>query len=97
MNNISLTVNDLKIELDKFTGSFVSSVVNGILDALKTPSDRTRVSLSASGVEVDLVVNGESVPLNPFVNKIVLNTLHGMIATLRGVELPIENLDIEIS
>jgi len=38
--------------------------------------------------DVELVVNGKTVPLNPFVSKIIKNTLGGLVSSLKGVENP---------
>jgi hypothetical protein len=94
--NINLAVNGKAISMDKFTSSFVASVASGILQALKTPAVNGSVTLKIAGHEVDIMVNQETVPLNPFVNDFVLNTITGMVSSLRGVELPVNTLLLEM-
>ncbi|HIP16085.1 MAG TPA: molybdopterin-guanine dinucleotide biosynthesis protein B [Methanothermococcus okinawensis] len=36
--------------------------------------------------DVELVVNGKTIPLNPFVSKIIKNTVVGLVSSLKGVE-----------
>ena len=95
--NISIAVNGKTIAMDKFTSSFVTSVVSGILQALKTPASVGRVVLKITGQEVDININAEDVPLNPFVNNFVLNTVTGMVSSLRDVELPVKTLTLELA
>ncbi len=95
-NGISLAVNGKSIAMDKFTSSFVSSVVYGILHALKTPGPIATVALKISGHVVDIMVNQEVVPLNPFVNDFVLNTVTGMVSSLRDVGMPVDSLLLKI-
>jgi len=42
----------------------------------------------ALSTDVELVVDGRRVPLNPFVSKIIKNTVLGMISSLKGVKDP---------
>ena len=94
--NISLAVNGKAIAMDRFTSSFVASVVTGILQALKTPVVAGRVGLTITGQEVDIKVGQESVPLNPFVNDFVLNTVTGMVSSLRDVDMPVNTMVLEL-
>jgi hypothetical protein len=94
--NISLAVNGKTITMDKFTSSFVASVMSGILQALKTPAAAGGVALKISGHEVDIKVSQQTVPLNPFVNDFVLNTVTGMVSSLRDVEMPVNTLQLEM-
>jgi hypothetical protein len=36
--------------------------------------------------EIKIVIDGEEVPLNPFVKEIVLNTIEGLLSSLHGTE-----------
>ncbi|MBI3929577.1 MAG: hypothetical protein HY319_28810 [Armatimonadetes bacterium] len=38
--------------------------------------------------EVELVVDGQDIPLSPFVRQVLSSTVRGLIAPLRGVERP---------
>jgi hypothetical protein len=36
--------------------------------------------------EIKIVVDGEEIPLNPFVKEILLNTIEGLLSSLHGTE-----------
>ncbi|MEW5766583.1 MAG: hypothetical protein AB1797_03010 [bacterium] len=36
--------------------------------------------------EVTLLVNGKPIPLNPFVSRIIINIVMGIVSSLRGTE-----------
>ncbi|WP_421077148.1 molybdopterin-guanine dinucleotide biosynthesis protein B [Methanothermococcus sp. Ax23] len=44
---------------------------------------------------VEMVVNGKTIPMNPFVSIIIKNTLKGIISSLKGVDDP-KNISIKI-
>ena len=46
--------------------------------------------------DVELVVDGRRIPLNPFVSKIVKNTVVGLVSSLKGVEDP-RSISIKIN
>ncbi|MBI2868416.1 MAG: hypothetical protein HYX96_01135 [Chloroflexi bacterium] len=92
---IGLSVNDAPVKLDYFVQEFVHRVVNGILLALRGTCEIETLQLSIDGDSVDINLNNAAVPANPFVSKIVKNTLFGMASTLKGVET-INRLKIEI-
>jgi hypothetical protein len=45
---------------------------------------------------IRLKVNGENVPLSPFVQKSIIGTVRGMISALKGCESP-QSVEIRIS
>lgn len=94
--DLSLSVNGVAISLDRFTSGFVSSVVNGMLAALRGTGKAKKVDIAISGEEVSLDLDGDPVPVNPFVNKILKNTLSGMVSSLRGVSR-IDSLEIHMT
>ena len=44
---------------------------------------------------VEVTVNGKDIPLTPFPNDIISNTLVGMVSSLRGIE-DIDSIDISV-
>ncbi|WP_048055595.1 molybdopterin-guanine dinucleotide biosynthesis protein B [Methanotorris igneus] len=65
--------------------SFVSAVVKG--------EAKWNDCVLSSGIKI--VVNGKIIPANPFVSKIIKNTIKAMIETLKGVDKP-KNIEIKI-
>ncbi|MFQ6083794.1 MAG: hypothetical protein ACE5WD_10600 [Candidatus Aminicenantia bacterium] len=39
---------------------------------------------SSKKAEIEIYIEGEKIPLNPFVSKIIKNTFKGMLSSLRG-------------
>lgn len=93
---ISLSVNGAAVPLDRFTGRFISSVLEGMLAALSGTGEVKNMALAITGGKVSVDLNGGPVPVNPFVNKIVTNTVTGMVSSLRGVG-GIEKLEIRMA
>lgn len=82
---ISLSVNDTTIALDKFVQGYIDHVVGGILASLKGTGEIKSVDLTIEGDQVLILLNNAAVPLNPFATRIIYNTLVGMISPLHGV------------
>ena len=93
--SINLSVNGAAVPLDKFTGRFISSVLEGILAALSGTGEVKNMTLAITGDKVSINLNGGPVPVNPFVNKILTNTVTGMVSSLRGVD-GIKELEIRM-
>ena len=69
----------------------------------KLPKTSLTGSLSESGlyglierIQVKLNLNGNAIPLGPFPNLVITNTLIGLVATLKGVEGKVTNIDIKM-
>ena len=93
---VSLSVNDVPVELDYFVQEFIDHVVGGILVGLKGTGEIKTVALSIKGHDVEINLNNAVVPINPFVNEIVGNTIKGMVSPLKGVG-EINTLNINIT
>jgi len=72
---ISLMVNDQPIELDYFVQEFIDHTVGGVLAGLKGSGEIKTVSISVEGDNVVINLNDSLLPTNPFVSKIVKNTI----------------------
>jgi len=46
--------------------------------------------------EVEIVIDGKSIPLTPFPQEIIENTIHGMVSTLKGIPESYKELTITI-
>ncbi len=82
---VSLSVNDIPIELDFFVHDFIDHTVGGILAGLQDTGEIETLELSIEGDEVTINLNNAIVPIKAFVTKIIRNTIAGMISTLKGV------------
>lgn len=82
---ISLSVNDVPIEIDYFVQGFIDHIMGGILVSLEGTEEIKTLDVSIEGDEVRINLNGAVVPINPFVNKIIRNTVAGMVSSLKGV------------
>ena len=92
---ISLSVNDVPIELDYFVQGFIDHVVRGILSALEGIGEIEVLDMSIEGDKVTINLNSAVVPINPFVNKIIRDTIVGMVSSLKGVN-EINRMNISI-
>ena len=82
---LSLSVNDVPIELDYFVRGFIDHTIGGMIAALEGTGDIKSLDLSIKGDQVTVNLNNAVVPINPFVNKIIRNTIVGMVSSLKGV------------
>ena len=83
---ISLSVNDVPINLDYFVQEYLGCVVGGILASLKDTGEIRSLELSIDNEgQVAINLNGADVPLSYFPNEIIKSTILGMVSTLKGV------------
>ena len=92
---ISLSVNDMPIELDYFVQRFIDHTLNGMVSALEGTGEIESLDVSIEGDRVTINLNNALVPINPFVNKIIRNTTVGMVSPLKGVS-EINKINISI-
>ena len=93
----SLKVNGKTIELDKFTRSFISSTLLGMLSALRgmeNPDELESVNVYVCGQVASVVADGVEIGMNDFIRDITRNTVKAMIAPLRGVDSDINTLEL---
>lgn len=82
---ISLSVNDVPIEMDYFVQRFVDHTVGGVVSSLEGVADMHDIEVRINGNDVSVSVNSDDVPLNEFASAIVGNTVRGMVSSLKGV------------
>lgn len=92
---VSLSVNDVPIELDYFVQGFIGHTMGGILIALEGSGEIKSLDVVIEGDKVRLDLNNAEVPVNPFVTKIIRNTVAGMVSSLKGVR-EINKINISI-
>jgi len=92
---VTLSVNDVPIEIDYFVQGFIDHTIGGILEALDGTGEIKRLELSIQEDKVAINLNNALVPINPFVNKIIRNTVAGMVSSLKGVTT-IKKLNLNI-
>ncbi len=82
---VSLSVNDVPIELDYFVQGFIDHTTGGMISALEGTGEIKNLDVSIEGDKVTINLNNTLVPLNSFANKIIRNTIVGMVSPLKGV------------
>jgi hypothetical protein len=98
--NVTLSVNNVAINLDYFVSKYIESVVGGILASLHDTGeiDTLKLTIDNEG-QVSITLNNSDVPLKYFPIDIIRSTVLGMITPLKGVESieDINALEINIS
>ena len=93
---VSLSVNDVNINLDYFVQEYIEQVVGGILSSLKDTGEIESLELSINNEgQVKITLNNTDVPLIYFPNEIIKSTILGMVSTLKGVS-EVNRLEITI-
>ncbi len=83
---ISLSVNDVPINLDYFVSEYMEHVIAGIVAGLRDTGEIESLELSIdNNGEVKINLNKADVPIKYFPNEIIRSTILGMVSTLRGV------------
>ena len=92
---VSLSVNDVPIEIDYFVQEFIDHVMGSIIVSLAGTGEIKSLDVSIEGDKVTINLNDAMVPINPFVNKIIRSTIMGMVSSLKGVS-EINRMNISI-
>ena len=93
---VSLSVNDVPIELDYFVQGFIDHTVSGMISALEGVGEIKLLNLSVEGDKVTINLNDAIVSINPFTNKIIKNTTLGIVSSLKEVG-EINRMEINVS
>ena len=95
---ISLSVNDVPINLDYFVESYIDHVVGGIMASLKDTGEVENLELAIDNEgQVTINLNNADVPLKYFPVEIIRSTVLGMITPLKGVDGEVNHLEITVS
>ena len=94
---VSLSVNDVPIELDYFVEEYIDNVVSGIVASLKDTGKIESLELSINNEgQVTINLNNAAVPLKYFPNEIIKSTIMVMVSILKGVS-EVDRLELNIS
>ncbi len=94
---VSLSVNNVPIELDYFVESYIDHVVGGIIASLNDTGKIETLELSVDNEgQVKIALNNADVPLKYFPIEIIKSTLEGMITPLKGVDRVLNPIEIKI-
>jgi hypothetical protein len=83
---VSLSVNDVPVQLIPFVQDYFAGVVRGIVASLKDTGkiEDLKLTLDNQG-QVAINLNGADVPLKYFPVEIIKSTILGMVSPLKGV------------
>jgi hypothetical protein len=94
---VSLSVNNIPINLDYFVESYVDHVVGGIIGSLNDTGEIETLELSIDNEgQVKINLNNADVPLKVFPTEIIKRTIEGMILPLKGVDRVTSPVEIKI-
>ena len=82
---ISLSVNDIPVEIDYFVQGLIDHTVGGMVSALERIGEIKHLVVSLEGKKVAIILNDTVLSINPFVNDIIRNTIIGMVSSLKEV------------
>ncbi len=96
--NVTLSINNVPINLDYFVSKYLDSVVGGIVASLRNTGEIDSLELAIDNEgQVSITLNNSDVPLKYFPNDIIKSTILGMVAPLKGVESAIDTLEITVN
>ena len=93
---VSLSVNDMPVDLDYFVESYLDHVVGGIISSLNDTGEIKTLELTIDNEGLTINLNGADVPLKYFPVEIIKSTIEGMVAPLKGVDSVINKLELNI-
>jgi len=82
---ITLSVNDVPVEIDYFVQGFIDHTVAGMVSALERTGEIKHLVVSLEGEKIAIILNDAVVPINTFANDIIRNTITGMVSSLKEV------------
>ena len=95
---VSLSVNNVPINLDYFVTQYLDCVTGGIIASLHDTGEIEELELNLDNTgEVKISLNNSDLPLKAFPVDIIRSTLLGMVAPLKGVEPEVNTLELTIS
>jgi hypothetical protein len=82
---ITLSVNDVPVEIDYFVQGFIDHTVGGMVSALERAGEIKHLVVSLEGEKIAIILNDTVVSINRFANDIIRNTIIGMVSSLKEV------------
>jgi len=94
---VSLSINDMPINLDYFVENYLDHVVGGIISSLRDTGEINTLELAIDNEgQVTITLNGADVPLKYFPVEIIKSTIEGIISPLKGVDSAVNKLELNI-
>ena len=94
---VSLSVNNVPIDLDYFVTEYLDSVTGGIIGSLHDTGEIEDLLLTLDNTgDIKIVLNNSDIPLKEFPIEIIRSTLLGIVAPLKGVDAQVNTLEISI-
>ena len=81
--------------MNRFVEEFLSHTTVGAVTSLRGAENIRKLEIHQKKGNVEITVNGSQIPLTPFPNDIISNTLSGLVSSLRDVG-DIESMDISV-
>jgi len=90
-----MKVDKVSVEMNEFVEAFVAHTCEGMVHALRGVERVDKLSIRKNEADIKISVNGKEVPLTPFPNDIIRNTLAALACSLKGIESA-DSFDIEV-
>ena len=90
-----LKVNDKSVAMNRFVEEFISRITAGAVASLKGGEKIQNFEIHGRMSDTEISVNGTEIPLTPFPNDLIYNTLIGIISSLKDVG-DIKSFDIRV-
>jgi len=81
--------------MNRFVEEFLSHTTVGAVTSLRGAENIRKLEIHQKKGNVEITVNSSQIPLTPFPNDIISNTLSGLVSSLRDVG-DIESIDISV-
>ncbi len=96
-HKVSLSVNNLPINLDHFVCSYIEHIVSGVVASLKDTGEMESLELAIDNEgQVQIKLNNTDIPLKYFPVEIIRSTILGMVSPLKGVDEAVDTLEITV-
>lgn len=100
---VRISINDEKLEINRFTNNIIANSVTAMIKSLKTEDDVKSIDIEISNIcdesmidaEIELKTNGNDVAINKFSRGILKETIFAIISTLK-VNGEINNIKIKV-
>ena len=90
-----MKVDKVSVEMNEFVEDFVAHTCEGMVHALRDVDRLDKLSIRKNKDDIKISVNGKEIPLTPFPNDIIRNTLTALVCSLKGIE-SVDSFDIEV-
>ena len=98
-SDVNLRVNEKPIQLDKFTRTFISSTLLGMLSTLRgleNSADLESLKVVICDQDASVIADSVEISMNGFIRDFVRNTIKAMVTPLRGVDADINTLELTL-